>query len=67
MSHPLFILGFMARQLVLLDTGPADWRLDDTTRTTGRRGVANARAVLASVRSAPQPFGDFDTPPPAAA
>jgi hypothetical protein len=40
----------MARQLVLLDntTEPtADWRLDDTTKEIGRRGLAEARAALA--------------------
>lgn len=33
-----------SRQLVLLPS--ADWRLDDETRATGRRGIANARAIL---------------------
>ncbi len=42
----------MARQLVLLDTSPDDWKLDDATRTTGRRGIAAARAALAA---APRP------------
>jgi hypothetical protein len=36
----------MARQLVLLHVSGADWRLDDQTRETGRRGVAEARAIL---------------------
>jgi hypothetical protein len=36
----------MARQLVLLDTAGADWRLDDRTREIGRRGVAAAREIL---------------------
>jgi hypothetical protein len=35
----------MARQLTLLDTPPA-WRIDETTREVGRRGVAAARASL---------------------
>ena len=35
----------MARQLTLLDTPPA-WRIDDTTREVGRRGIAAARASL---------------------
>lgn len=39
----------MARQLVLLDPSPDDWKLDDATRTTGRRGVAAARAALAAL------------------
>jgi len=45
----------MARQLTLLDTPPT-WRIDETTREVGRRGVAAARASLqaaiASQRSA---------------
>lgn len=36
----------MARQLVLLDTTGADWRLDQHTREIGRRGVAEARIIL---------------------
>jgi hypothetical protein len=56
----------MARQLVLLEHSGADWRLDDTTRTTGRRGLAAARAALAASRRG-DPIGDTDTPPPAAA
>jgi hypothetical protein len=52
----------MARQLVLLDTTPDDWKLDDATRTTGRRGVAAARAALAG---RPRHVGD-DTHRPAA-
>ena len=36
----------MARQLVLLHVSDADWRLDEQTRETGRRGVAEARAIL---------------------
>jgi len=59
----------MARQLVLLDSGAADWRLDTATRSTGRRGLAVARAALAGV--APRPSSGSsdtsDTPPPAAA
>ncbi len=35
----------MARQLSLLEVKPT-WRLDDTTREVGRRGVAEARARL---------------------
>jgi hypothetical protein len=40
----------MARQLVLLENTAeptADWRLDDTTKEVGRRGLAEARAALA--------------------
>ena len=39
----------MARQLVLLDSANTDWRLDETTRSAGKRGVAAARAALAGV------------------
>jgi hypothetical protein len=35
----------MAGQLTLLDTPPA-WRIDEATREAGRRGVAEARAIL---------------------
>ena len=47
LSHPLFILMDMARQLVLLDKeATKDWRLDDRTREVGRQGVASAREAL---------------------
>ncbi|HVM07465.1 MAG TPA: hypothetical protein VM345_03295 [Acidimicrobiales bacterium] len=36
----------MARQLVLLPASGDDWRLDDRTREIGRKGVAEARAIL---------------------
>lgn len=37
----------MARQLVLLeDQDERDWQLDERTRETGRRGVAEARKAL---------------------
>jgi hypothetical protein len=36
----------MSGQLVLIPTTGADWRLDDRTRETGRKGVAAAREVL---------------------
>lgn len=39
----------MARQLVLLDSRATDWKLDDATRTAGKRGIAAARAALAAV------------------
>ena len=39
----------MARQLVLLDSTGSDWKLDDATRASGKRGIAAARAALASV------------------
>lgn len=43
----------MARQLVLLDSdteSAADWRLDETTKEVGRRGLAEARAALAAAQ-----------------
>ena len=36
----------MSGQLVLIPTTGADWRLDERTRETGRKGVAAAREVL---------------------
>lgn len=36
----------MARQLLLLDTSAADWRLDDYTKELGREGLAEARRAL---------------------
>lgn len=39
----------MAEQLVLIDPNGPDFRLDDHTREIGRRGVAEARRVLAEV------------------
>jgi hypothetical protein len=38
----------MGMQLVLIDENEPEWRLDDRTVEIGRRGVAAARAVLAS-------------------
>jgi hypothetical protein len=38
----------MATQLaLLLELDKDDWRLDEHTRETGRRGVAEARRILA--------------------
>jgi hypothetical protein len=40
----------MARQLALgLEAAEDEWRLDEHTREVGRRGVAEARRVLAEV------------------
>lgn len=39
----------MERQLVLIGEAP-DWRIDDTTREEGRRGLAAARAELRDAR-----------------
>ena len=40
----------MQRQLDLLDERDADWRLDEETKTVGRRGVAEAREALRRAR-----------------
>jgi hypothetical protein len=53
----------MARQLhLLLDDGPRDWRLDESTRDLGLQGLAQARAALRAARSgalaAPVPADD---------
>jgi hypothetical protein len=53
----------MARQLHLLPhdnlanqgDAPRDWRLDETTRTLGLQGLAQARAALRAARSLPRP------------
>lgn len=48
LSHPPAIMDPMATQLaLLLESDKDDWRLDQHTRETGRRGVAEARRVLA--------------------
>ena len=40
----------MTAQLELhLDPGPDEWRLDTHTREVGRRGIAEARRILAEV------------------
>lgn len=42
----------MARQLhLLLDDGPRDWRLDESTRNLGLQGLAQARAALRAARA----------------
>ncbi len=38
---------------LVIDESPTPWRLDDTTREIGRRGVARAREVL---RTRPGPL-----------
>ncbi|MBW3667748.1 MAG: hypothetical protein KY443_00930 [Actinobacteria bacterium] len=55
----------MARQLVLLDSTGSDWKLDDATRASGRRGIAAARAALAAVAADRRMHAD-DTHLPAA-
>lgn len=41
----------MARQLTLLETPPT-WRIDESTREVGRRGIAEARAALQTALAA---------------
>jgi hypothetical protein len=36
----------MATQLVLIESTEHDWKLDEATRESGRRGVAAARQAL---------------------
>jgi hypothetical protein len=44
------MISSMTRQLELvLEPQDDDWRLDERTREVGRRGVAEARRVLAEV------------------
>lgn len=40
----------MERQLKLLDTVDREWKLDDTTKEVGKRGVEAARAALQLAR-----------------
>jgi hypothetical protein len=40
----------MTNQLVLLENSGSTWRLDEATRATGRRGLAEARATLRAAR-----------------
>jgi hypothetical protein len=51
LSHPSEMIPSMTRQLALLleSSDVDDWRLDEHTREAGRRGVAEARRVLAEV------------------
>jgi hypothetical protein len=50
LSHPLFILFSMSKQLTLIEC-PAGWKLDERTREVGRRGLAEARAKLVAARA----------------
>jgi hypothetical protein len=36
----------MTDQLLLIETGEPDWRLDERTREAGRKGVEAARRAL---------------------
>ena len=57
MSGVVRILRTMTQQLHLLST-PPEWKLSEATREIGRRGLADARAVL---RSIPRRFDDEGT------
>lgn len=49
----------MTTQLRLLDPREVDWRLDETTKAVGRRGLARARQTLRDARrSAERPADD---------
>jgi hypothetical protein len=48
----------MQRQLTLLNADDDTWRLDEETRTVGRKGVAAARAALEASRSPDRDDGD---------
>ncbi|MDP1821000.1 MAG: hypothetical protein Q8K58_14070 [Acidimicrobiales bacterium] len=54
----------MARQLTLLDTPPS-WRLDEATRSAGRKGVADARATLRAAIAGHPADEASSTPAPA--
>lgn len=47
MSHPLFILSDMERQLTLIEVPQRRWTLDERTREAGKKGIAEARKALA--------------------
>ena len=47
LSHPLFILSDMERQLTLIEVPETAWKLDDRTRDAGKKGIAEARKALA--------------------
>jgi len=55
----------MTKQLILLDTA-LGWRLDADTRERGRRGVADARAVLKAARAQERAASEVDPLPEAA-
>lgn len=64
MSHPLFKMGSMARQLHLaVDSDGTDgrFRIDARTKAIGRKGLAKARAALARGRT--ETSDERDTPP----
>jgi hypothetical protein len=47
--------GDMADQLHLIEPSDPDWRLDDRTRETGRKGVEAARQALRDAAAAAPP------------
>jgi hypothetical protein len=49
----------MSTQLQLIERSAEPWRLDDTTRAAGRRGVAQARAALRTARLRAAAGGDI--------
>jgi hypothetical protein len=50
-THPESIEATGSAQLRLIEaTEKPEWRLDDTTREVGRRGIAAARAALQTAR-----------------
>src|SRR6187549_2491360 len=53
-------MGGMAGQLSLLDT-PKAWRLSESTREVGRRGIAEARAALEAAHAAREAEEQADT------
>jgi hypothetical protein len=40
----------MTTQLTLIES-ESGWKLDESTRNTGRRGIADARAIVAAART----------------
>lgn len=45
-TPPWHTVSMAAQQLILIDSRPADWRLDARTIERGKEGVKNARAAL---------------------
>ena len=50
LSHPLFILSDMERQLTLIEVPKKAWKLDKATREAGKKGIAEARKALAEAQ-----------------
>ena len=49
MSVVVLILIPMTAQLLLIDTDAQSWKIPEATREIGRRGLAEARAVLHAI------------------